>query len=117
MQKSETNNNTSSVNKTVTENDEILETERETHTEPFSRKKKIVLTGDSMVNGISEKGLSVNYKVKIVNFPGSTSEKILEKLDDIIKEKPDLIFYAGTNDITINVNLSTNVKKTFNNFF
>ena len=70
-----------------------------------------------MVNGISEKGLSVNYKVKIVNFPGSTSEKILEKLDDIIKEKPeDLIFHAGTNDITNNVNLSTNVKKIFKNF-
>ena len=46
-----------------------------------------------------------------MNFPGSTSEKILEKLDDIIKEKPeDLIFHAGTNDITNNVNLSTNVK-------
>ena len=70
-----------------------------------------------MVNGISEKGLSVNYKVKIVNFPGSTSEKILEKLDDIIKEKPeDLIFHAGTNDITNNVNLSLKVKKVFNNF-
>ena len=70
-----------------------------------------------MVNGISEKGLSVNYKVKILNFPGSTSEKILEKLDGIIKEKSkDPIFHAGTNDVTKNVNLSTNVKKIFNNF-
>ena len=123
-QKNETNNNTSSVNKTVTENDEIVETERgnsspsfnskqkiETQTEPLS-KKKIVLTGDSMVNGISEKGLSVNHKVKIVNFPGGTREKILEKLDIIIKEKPDdLIAHDGTNDITYNVNLLTNVKK------
>ena len=115
------------VNKTVTENDEILETEtgnsisssnskqkRETHTEPLSRKKKIVLAGDSMVNGISVKGLTVNHKVKIVNFPGGTSEKIVKKVDDIIKEKPDdLIVHAGTNDITNNVNLSTNVKKIF----
>ena len=77
--------------------------------------KKIVLTGDSMVNGISEKGLSVNHKVKIVNFPGGTSEKILEKLDVIIKEKPDdLVVHVGTNDITNNVNLLTNVKKIFN---
>ena len=89
------NNTVSSVNKRVTENDEILETERETHTEPFSRKKKIVLTGDSMVNGISEKGLSVNYKVKTVN---------LEKPEDLISD-------AGTNDITNNVNLSTKLKK------
>ena len=67
---------------------------------------KIVLTGDSMVNGISEKGLNVNHKVKTVNFPGSTNEKILEKQDDIIKEKPDdLIVHVGTNDITNNVNL------------
>ena len=34
--------------------------------------KKIVSIGDSIMNGISEEGLSVNYKVKIVNFPGST---------------------------------------------
>ena len=65
-----------------------------------------------MVNGISETGLSVNYKVKIVNFPSSRSEKIQEKLDDIIKEKlEDPIFHAGTNDITNNVNLPTKVKK------
>ena len=71
----------------------------------MSRKKKIVLTGDCIVNGISEKGLSVNHKVKIVNFPGGTNEKILEKLDDIIKEKPDdLIVDVETNDITNNVN-------------
>ena len=67
-----------------------------------------------MVNGISEKGLSVNHKVKIVNFPGGTSEKILEKLDDIIKEQPDdLIVHVGTNDLTNNVKLLTNVKKIF----
>ena len=88
-QKNKTNNNTSLVNKTVTENDEILETERgnsspssnlkqkrKTQTEPLSRKKKIVLAGDSIVNGISEKGLSVNHIVKFVNITGGTSEKI-----------------------------------------
>ena len=67
---------------------------------------KIVLIGDSMIHGISEKGLNVNCKVKIVNFPGSTNEKILEKQNDIIKEKPDdLIVHVGTNVITNNVNL------------
>ena len=71
-----------------------------------------MLTGDPLVNGISEKGLSVNHKVKIVNFSG---EKVLEQLDDIIKEKPDnLIGHVGTNDITNNVNLLSNVKKIFN---
>ena len=65
-----------------------------------------------MVNGISEKGLSVNHKVKILNFLGGISEKILDKLDVIIKEKPDdLVVHVGTNNITINVNILTNVKK------
>ena len=77
-----------------------MKQKKETQTEPSSRKKKNVLTRDSMVNGISKKDLSVNRKVKIVNFPGDTSKKILEKLDDIIKEKPD--------------DLMTNVKKIFN---
>ena len=91
---------------------------RETHREHLSRKKKIVLTEDSMVNGISEKGVSVKHKVKAVNFPGGTSEKILEKLGDVNKEKPrDLIVHAGTNGITNNVNLSTNVKKIFNKIY
>ena len=72
-------------------NNEILKTERgnsspssnskqkiEPQAEPSSKKKNIVLTGDTMVNRISEKGFSVNHKVKIVNFPGGTSETILE---------------------------------------
>ena len=102
---------------TVTTNDEIVETERgnssptsnwiqkkETQTEPLS--KKILLTGDFMINGVFGKGLSVNHKVKTVNFPGGTNEKILEKLNDISQEKPgDLIVNVGTNDITNNKNL------------
>ena len=73
---------------------------------PAQEKKKIVLTGNSIVNGISEKGLSVNQEVKTVNFSGGTSGKILDKPDDIIKEKPDdLIVHVGTNDITNNVNV------------
>ena len=67
-----------------------------------------------MVNGILEKGLSVHHKVKIVNFPGGTSEKILEKLDDINKTRPgNLLVHAGTNNMTNNLNLSFNVKKKF----
>ena len=99
-QKNETSDKLRLVNKTVTENYEILETERgnsssssntkqKIETEPSSKKKKIILTGDSTVNGISEKGLNVNHKVKIVSFPGGTSEKILEQLDVIIKEMPE----------------------------
>ena len=56
-----------------------------------------------MVNGISETRLINNHKVKIVNFPGGSREKILEKVDDITKEKSDdLIIYLGKNNITNN---------------
>ena len=47
-----------------------------------------------MVNGTSEKGLNVNHKEKIANFPGDTSKTFLEKPDYIIKEKAeDLIVH------------------------
>ena len=61
----------------------------ETQTEPSSKKKKIVLIDESMVNSFSEKGLSFNHKVKLVSFPGGPSENILKKLDEIIKEQSD----------------------------
>ena len=45
-----------------------------------------------MVNGIFEKGLSVNHKAKIVNFPGGANErKIKEKSDDLIVLKLKLM--------------------------
>ena len=70
-----------------------------------------MLTGYSLVADISEKSFSVNHKVKILNFTG---ENVLEKLENIIKENPDnLIGHVGTNDITNNINLLSNVKKIF----
>ena len=76
------------------------------------KKKKIILTGDSMSNNISEKGLSKTHKVRVINFLGGTSEKITDQLDDLIKGKPDdLIVHVGTNDIANYVNLLNNVKK------
>ena len=57
-----------------------------------------------MVYDISEKGLCVNHKVKIGNFTRGTSDKVLEKLDDIIKERLDnLIVDVRTNTITNDV--------------
>ena len=67
-----------------------------------------------MLNNISEKGLSKTHKVKVINLPGGTSEKITDQLDDLIKRKPDdLIVHARTNDIANNVNLWNNMKKSF----
>ena len=41
-----------------------------------------------MLNNISEKDLSKTHKVTVINFPGGTSEKIKDQLDDLIKGKP-----------------------------
>ena len=51
-------------------------------------------------------------KVLVKIFPGATSEKILEEMDEIIKEKPDsIIIHAGTNDLINNINLLNSAKK------
>ena len=49
-------------------------------------RKKVIILGDSLLNGINEKGLSKRHNVKIVNKPGATSERLLlEDLDNLIK--------------------------------
>ena len=65
------------------------------------KKRKIIIVGDSLLNGIHEKGLSKNHSVKVNNVPGGTSDAILDKLEDFLSYKPDgLIVHAGTNGIT-----------------
>ena len=73
---------------------------------------KILATGDSMLNGVNEKGLSKSHNVKVKNYPGATSEDILDKIDDLLKVKPgSLLVHVGTSHLTNNVNLLNSVKK------
>ena len=65
-----------------------------------------------MLNGINELGLSKHQNVKIQNFPGGTTETILEEVETLVTEKPDcIIIHAGTNDITNGINSINSVKK------
>ena len=43
------------------------------------------MTGDSMFNGINEKGLSKSHNLKVKKYPGATSEDILDKVDNLLK--------------------------------
>ena len=58
------------------------------------QKKKVSVTRDFMPNRISKKGLNRAHSLgelinqKVTNFPGGTSDKIAEKIDDLIKNKP-----------------------------
>ena len=65
-----------------------------------------------MLTGISGKRLSKKRNVSVTSFSGGTSEKIIQKVDDLLKNKPDdIVIHAGTNDITNRVNLLNSVKK------
>ena len=76
-------------------------------------KRKVVVTGDSMLNGINERGLSKHQNVKIQNFPGGTTETILDKVQTLVAEKSDcIIIHVGMNDITNGINFLNLVKKT-----
>ena len=82
------------------------------HTVKSNKKTKVVVTGDSLLNGISEKWLSRSHQVTFKNFPGGTSENVLEETENLIGDKPDcIIIHAGTNDITNDINSSNSVKK------
>ena len=65
------------------------------------KSKNVVIIGDSMLNNINAKGLSKSKK--------------FDKIDDVLEGKPEsLIVHVGTNDLTNNVNLLSNVKKIVN---
>ena len=84
----------------------------EAHTIKLNKKKKVFVAGDSLLNGISEKGLSRDHQVTVKNLPGGTTEKVLEEIEDLVADKPDcIIIHAGTNDITNGINSLNSVKK------
>ena len=75
-------------------------------------KRKVIVVGDSLLNGINERGLSKDFNVKVNNIPGGTSETVLDKVEELVKCKPSsLIVHAGTNDLTKGRNVLNNVKK------
>ena len=76
------------------------------------QKKRVVITGVSMLNGIHEKGMSKNHRIKVNNFPGGTSATNLENIDQLVNSKPDcLIVHAWKNDLANGTNLLNQVKK------
>ena len=54
-------------------------------------KRKGWLLQEIMLNGILEKGMSKNYRVKVNNFPAGTSATILENIDQLVKIKSDCL--------------------------
>ena len=53
------------------------------------KKRKIIIVGDLLLNDVNEKGLSKNHSVKVNTIPDGTSDTILDKLDDFLRNKLD----------------------------
>ena len=78
------------------------------------KKSHIEIIGDSMLNGIHERGMNkdANIKVKIRKYPGASSIDILDHIKPSLRKAPEqIIIHAGTNDISNNTSYLKNVKK------
>ena len=54
-------------------------------------------------------------EVDVLNFSDATSADVLTKIEDVLNKKlTSLIVYVGTNDLTNDINLLSNVKKIVN---
>ena len=85
----------------------------------FSRKewtkngnKKVFVVGHSMLNNMSERGISKQHSVKVRNFPGATTEGINEEINDIHQSKPGIIIiHVGINDLVTKINPLNSLRK------
>ena len=76
-----------------------------------SIKKNIILIGDSMLNGLHEKGFK-NHKVTIKAHSGATTDDIYHHIKPEINKKPDvIIIHSGTNDLPSDMKSIDNLKK------
>ena len=80
----------------------------------FEKKSHIEIIGDSMLNGIHERGINKdeNIKVKIGKYPGAPLIDILDHIKLSLRKAPEqIVIHGGTNDISNNTNYLKNVKK------
>ena len=68
-----------------------------------------------MLNNINSRELSKSKEVDVLNFPGAMSADALTKIDGVLNKKPaSIIVHVGTNDLTNDINLLSNIKKIVN---
>eukprot|EP00112_Aurelia_sp_Birch-Aquarium-sp1_P016513 Seg3755.1 transcript_id=Seg3755.1/GoldUCD/mRNA.D3Y31 product="hypothetical protein" protein_id=Seg3755.1/GoldUCD/D3Y31 len=69
-----------------------------------TKKKIIFLLGDSIVNGIKDRGLSKKHNAKVRAQPGATTQDMEDHIKPLLRKKPDMvILHCGTNDLTNDV--------------
>ena len=84
---------------------------------PKTNKRKkipVEILGDSMLNGVQEKGLNKNadINIKIRKYLGASSNDILDHIRPSLRKEPDqIIIHEGTNNLTNDHNYLNNEKK------
>ena len=64
-----------------------------------------------MLNNVSNRGLLKKKNVDVLNFPRASSTDILTKIDNVLDKKLEsIIIHIGTNDLTNDKNLLSNLK-------
>ena len=77
-----------------------------------STRKRVIMLGDSMLNGVNEKGLSRNHFVEVHAHGGATSEDLFDHIKPVARRAPNLvIIHFGTNDLTKDVNTIDELQK------
>ena len=66
-----------------------------------------------MLNNINSLWLSESKKFEVLYYPGATSSNMVDKIDDVLDDKPELlIVQIGTNDLVSDVNILSNLNVT-----
>ena len=76
------------------------------------QRKRVIVLGDSIINGIEEKCLSKKHNVRLQKCPGDSTEDLLDHVKPVARKKPDLIvIHFGINDTTSGKDTKENVQK------
>ena len=66
-----------------------------------------------MLNNINSLRLSESKKFEVLYYPGATSSNMVDKIDDVLDDKPELlIVQIGPNDLASDVNILSNLNVT-----
>ena len=87
-------------------------TNKETKQAAKTERKNIIVIGDSILNGIEERGICKHHNVKVRPHPGAATNDIVDDIKPAARKRPDvLLIHCGTNDITNSVNTSKHLKE------
>ena len=69
-------------------------------------KKLVYLVGDSLLNGIHERGHPKKHNIKVKDHGGATTRDMVDHAKPVLRRAPDtIILHCGTNDLISNVKM------------